>query len=157
MRVLAVLAVCCAAVVGAGCGSSSDPESSQEAQQARIAAKRVQERRAKKVRVEAGARRRAVKKEAARRLARREAARQRAREAADRVEARAREAREAEESEEAAECDPNYSGACLDPYASDYDCAGGSGNGPEYTGPVAVVGEDHYGLDSDGDGNGCEY
>jgi hypothetical protein len=54
------------------------------------------------------------------------------------------------------ECDPNYSGACLDPNAVDYDCAGGSGNGPEYTGPVTVVGEDHYGLDADGDGYGCE-
>jgi hypothetical protein len=28
------------------------------------------------------------------------------------------------------ECDPNYEGACLDPNASDYDCAGGSGDGP---------------------------
>lgn len=60
------------------------------------------------------------------------------------------------EEEEASECDPNYSGACLDPYASDYDCEGGSGNGPEYTGTVTVVGEDHYGLDADGDGIGCE-
>jgi hypothetical protein len=42
------------------------------------------------------------------------------------------------------------------PYASDYDCEGGSGNGPYYTGTVAVVGEDHYGLDSDSDGVGCE-
>ena len=53
------------------------------------------------------------------------------------------------------ECDPNYSG-CLDPYASDYDCAGGSGNGPDYTGTVEVLGVDHYGLDADGDGIGCE-
>lgn len=53
-------------------------------------------------------------------------------------------------------CDPSYSGACLDPNASDYDCAGGSGNGPLYTGTVYVVGDDHYGLDSDGDGVGCE-
>jgi hypothetical protein len=30
-------------------------------------------------------------------------------------------------------CTPGYS-PCLPP-ASDYDCAGGSGNGPEYTGP----------------------
>jgi hypothetical protein len=52
-------------------------------------------------------------------------------------------------------CDPNYSG-CLDPNASDYDCEGGSGNGPLYTGPVQVIGDDHYGLDSDGDGVGCE-
>lgn len=58
--------------------------------------------------------------------------------------------------EEASECDPNYSGACLDPSAYDYDCAGGSGDGPEYTGPVTVVGEDHYGLDADSDGTGCE-
>src|SRR3989338_6479433 len=43
-------------------------------------------------------------------------------------------------------CNPNYSG-CLEPYASDYDCAGGSGNGPYYTGPVQVIGYDEYGLD----------
>jgi len=53
-------------------------------------------------------------------------------------------------------CDPNYEGACLDPSASDYDCEGGSGNGPDYTGEVTVVGEDHYGLDADSDGVGCE-
>lgn len=54
-------------------------------------------------------------------------------------------------------CDPNYKGACLDPKASDYDCAGGSGDGPRYVhGPVQVVGTDHFGLDSDGDGVGCE-
>jgi PASTA domain-containing protein len=54
-------------------------------------------------------------------------------------------------------CDPNYTGACLNPNASDYDCAGGSGNGPLYVaGPVYVVGYDHYGLDSDGDGVACE-
>jgi hypothetical protein len=54
------------------------------------------------------------------------------------------------------DCDPNYEGACLDPSASDYDCEGGSGNGPEYTGTVTVVGEDHFGLDADGNGVGCE-
>jgi hypothetical protein len=36
--------------------------------------------------------------------------------------------------------------------ASDYDCAGGSGNGPKYTGPVRVTGSDPYDLDRDGDG-----
>ncbi|MGH7486593.1 MAG: hypothetical protein ACREMY_13490, partial [bacterium] len=72
------------------------------------------------------------------------------------AEAEERKQRESEESEEASECDPNYSGACLNPYASDYDCEGGSGDGPEYTGPVTVVGEDHYGLDSDNDGYACE-
>jgi hypothetical protein len=56
-----------------------------------------------------------------------------------------------------ATCDSNYKGACLDPNASDYDCAGGSGDGPKYVqGPVTVVGDDHYGLDADGDGVGCE-
>jgi len=67
------------------------------------------------------------------------------------------EAEEAAAEEEASECDPNYSGACLDPSAYDYDCAGGSGDGPEYTGLVTVVGEDHYGLDADSDGTGCEF
>ncbi len=57
---------------------------------------------------------------------------------------------------ETQKCDPNYSGACV-PIASDVDCAGGSGNGPAYAqGPVQVVGTDIYGLDSDGDGIGCE-
>lgn len=44
---------------------------------------------------------------------------------------------------------------CLPP-ASDYDCAGGSGDGPEYTGPVRVTGSDPYGLDADNDGYACE-
>jgi len=70
--------------------------------------------------------------------------------------ARTAEAEEASTEEASSECDPNYSGACLDPYASDYDCEGGSGNGPDYTGEVTVVGVDHYGLDREGDGIGCE-
>lgn len=53
-------------------------------------------------------------------------------------------------------CDPNYSGACLDPTSPDYDCAGGSGDGPDYTGRVDVVGDDHFDLDRDGDGVGCD-
>jgi len=54
-------------------------------------------------------------------------------------------------------CDKNYKGRCLRPNVSDYDCAGGSGNGPYYvSGPFRVVGYDHYGLDSDGDGIACE-
>lgn len=45
---------------------------------------------------------------------------------------------------------------CLPP-ASDYDCAGGSGNGPAYAdGPVYVTGSDPYDLDADGDGVACE-
>ncbi|MBK5231597.1 MAG: hypothetical protein JJE13_01255 [Thermoleophilia bacterium] len=54
------------------------------------------------------------------------------------------------------DCDPNYAGACLDPNSYDYDCSGGSGDGPDYTGYVEVVGSDPYDLDSDGDGSGCE-
>ena len=53
-------------------------------------------------------------------------------------------------------CDPSYQGACLNPAASDYDCVGGSGDGPYYTGPVRVVGPDHFRLDAKGDGHGCE-
>lgn len=56
----------------------------------------------------------------------------------------------------AAKCDPNYSGACLDPDSPDYDCEGGSGDGPDYTGEVRVVGSDPYELDRDGDGIACE-
>lgn len=52
-------------------------------------------------------------------------------------------------------CHPNYSG-CLKMNAGDYDCAGGSGNGPNYTGTVRVYGADPFGLDRDGDGWGCE-
>jgi hypothetical protein len=52
-------------------------------------------------------------------------------------------------------CTPGYR-PCLTP-ASDYDCAGGSGDGPEYAyGPVYVDGADPYDLDRDGDGVACE-
>ncbi len=52
-------------------------------------------------------------------------------------------------------CHPSYSG-CLKQNAGDYDCAGGSGNGPNYTGPVQVHGSDPFDLDRDNDGWGCE-
>jgi hypothetical protein len=52
-------------------------------------------------------------------------------------------------------CTPGYT-PCLSP-ASDYDCAGGSGDGPEYAvGPITVTGSDPYDLDSEGDGIACE-
>jgi len=53
------------------------------------------------------------------------------------------------------ECHPSY-GGCLKKNAGDYDCRGGSGNGPNYTGMVKVVGYDEFGLDRDKDGRGCE-
>lgn len=57
--------------------------------------------------------------------------------------------------EEENNCNSNYSG-CLLPNASDYDCSGGSGNGPYYTGMVQVLGYDEYDLDRDNDGWGCD-
>jgi hypothetical protein len=59
-------------------------------------------------------------------------------------------------SDSGSDCDPNYEGQCLDPNSADYDCEDGSGNGPDYTGPVTVVGDDHFDLDRDGDGSACE-
>ncbi len=56
----------------------------------------------------------------------------------------------------ASNCDPNYVGACV-PVASDVDCAGGSGDGPEYVeGPVQVVGNDVYDLNRDNDNIACD-
>jgi hypothetical protein len=51
-------------------------------------------------------------------------------------------------------CHPSYD-PCV-PSASDVDCLGGSGDGPEHVGTVSVIGPDVYGLDRDGDGVGCE-
>ena len=58
----------------------------------------------------------------------------------------------------ASNCHPSYEGACLAVGQGDYDCAGGSGNGPNYVrGPVFVVGPDVFDLDgNDNDGVGCE-
>ena len=54
-------------------------------------------------------------------------------------------------------CDPAYPGVCLHDGIGDYDCAGGSGNGPNYVdGPIRVLPPDPFGLDSDHDGEGCE-
>jgi hypothetical protein len=53
-------------------------------------------------------------------------------------------------------CHPSYEGVCLDPNAEDYDCIGGSGDGPLYTGQVRVVGPDVFELDHHNDGIGCE-
>jgi hypothetical protein len=41
--------------------------------------------------------------------------------------------------------------------SGDVDCAGGTGNGPNYVqGPVTITGSDPNGLDKDKDGIGCE-
>jgi hypothetical protein len=91
-----------------------------------------------------------------RRLAALEAKEQREREKEEerlaREEQKRTEEAQREEEETLAACDYN---PCLPP-ASDYDCSNGSGDGPEYTGTVEVVGVDIYGLDDDGDGIGCD-
>jgi resuscitation-promoting factor RpfB len=56
---------------------------------------------------------------------------------------------------ESGNCTPGYI-PCLPP-ASDYDCDGGEGNGPKYTGRVRVTGPDRYDLDQNSDGVGCEW
>jgi hypothetical protein len=55
-------------------------------------------------------------------------------------------------------CHPGYPNVCLDPSASDYDCAGSGGDGPEFVeGPVRILGSDPYDLDGQRrDGIGCE-
>jgi hypothetical protein len=57
----------------------------------------------------------------------------------------------------ASNCHPSYEGVCLAVGQGDYDCASGTGNGPNYVqGPVYVVGPDVFDLDRDGDGVGCQ-
>jgi membrane protein involved in colicin uptake len=158
MRILVLIGVACLALTGvAGCGSNADEEGSNAAREAREARVVAGEEEAE-LRAERRSEARALRR-AARRQARRVAARER-REAARRAaEERAREEQRQVESEappEAPKCHSSYEGACLDPSASDYDCEGGSGDGPLYTGTVTVVGPDEYGLDSNGDGVGCE-
>lgn len=56
-------------------------------------------------------------------------------------------------------CTPGYSPCLIYHGGADYDCYGGSGDGPYYTEPgvvYAVSGSDPYGLDADNDGSGCE-
>jgi flagellar hook assembly protein FlgD len=56
-------------------------------------------------------------------------------------------------------CTQGYSPCLVYHGGADYDCAGGSGNGPYYTKPGVVyhvTGSDPYGLDADHDGLGCE-
>jgi acyl-CoA reductase-like NAD-dependent aldehyde dehydrogenase len=149
---LALTATAGVLTLAPGCGSSesgSQERSHSEAQQLRQARRHLHRAQARARR--AAARRQAHRAEivAARRKRAKESREVAAREAETTAE-------EAQGEEAGSDCDPNYSGACLDPYASDYDCEGGSGDGPLYTGPVTVVGEDHYGLDANSNQIGCE-
>ena len=48
-------------------------------------------------------------------------------------------------------------GQCLKDGIGDYDCASGSGNGPNYVYvTVRVIGSDPFGLDANHNGLGCE-
>jgi flagellar hook assembly protein FlgD len=56
-------------------------------------------------------------------------------------------------------CTPGYSPCLVYHGGADYDCAGGSGNGPYFTKPGVVyhvTGADPYGLDGNNNGLGCE-
>jgi len=151
--VVTLLFVGCGEADPASTSSSAQPALERQAKRHQVAVRRAEARQ----RARAAARRhhRQVIARRHRAAVRAEEAQRRASEAAE-AEVTQLAAEEAVVEEEASECDPNYSGACLDPSAYDYDCEGGSGDGPEYTGTVAVVGEDHYGLDADSDGTGCE-
>ena len=61
------------------------------------------------------------------------------------------------DSDDGGNCHPSYPSVCLAPNIGDYDCAGGSGNGPNYVrGPIRVLPPDPFRLDGDNDGIGCE-
>ena len=135
-------------------------QASKQASAAAVAARQAKARAAVRAEARADRIRRAKAAQARRaRAARRKAAAVRA--ARRRAAAAARAARrqaaavQAAKAAQARNCNPNYSG-CLDPNAYDYDCEGGSGDGPSYTGLVEVIGSDEYRLDADGDGIGCE-
>jgi hypothetical protein len=145
-------------LVGPASCASQDSSAEGDAatnQQTNTAAQKLREERAKLQRERAKLRR--ERTQARRERASRQQARERRQALLAERERREQEQRQQEEqAQQAQDCHPSYQGACLDPNASDYDCEGGSGDGPEYTGPVQVVGADDYDLDSDGDGSACE-
>ncbi len=59
-----------------------------------------------------------------------------------------------------AQCHTAYTVACIDPLATDVDCAGGEGDGPAFTTatnfPLLNVANDPFGLDRDHNGLGCD-
>lgn len=124
--------------------TTAQDEAAQEARRKRAEARRKRERRE----------RRAEERRARARAVARRAREQERQESAARAEQKQAEPEAA--AEPASDCDPNYEGACLDPNSSDYDREGGSGDGPDYTGTVTVVGDDPYDLDRDGDGIACD-
>jgi hypothetical protein len=154
--------------VATAAASRADKAAETEAAEADAAAKARAERRATAARLQR-AERRAARLEQRRRAEERRRARLAAEGRRERREAREQRAlllaqeRELERQQkleaaaaESSDCHSSYEGACLDPNASDYDCEGGSGDGPMYTGTVTVVGPDDYDLERDGDGIACD-
>jgi hypothetical protein len=125
------------------------PDGGRSAERAERAVRRALSRERERLRSERAKLRRE------RREARRERAQALRRERERREQLEAQEVEPAPAPEPTASCHASYD-PCLDPNASDYDCEGGSGDGPNYTGLVTVKGPDDYGLDSDGDGTGCD-
>jgi hypothetical protein len=154
---LAVVAAAALALVACGGGGGSSSTGPQEARNSLGASGSGQtSRAARRAHRAARVRRERRHRARARRARARRAAARRLAEERSRLEARRRRAAQTTTPAQS-NCDPSYEGACLDPNASDYDCAGGSGNGPKYvSGPIRVVGSDHFDLDRDGDGVACE-
>jgi len=147
------------AQAGATPAQQQPPPAAKHPSTAELAAHRAKVRAAARARIRAAkirrAKARARKAAAAKAAAVKAAAAKAAATKAAAAKAAAAKAAAAKAAAKAQSCNPNYSG-CLDPNASDYDCEGGSGNGPYYTGTVKVIGYDEYGLDADGDGYGCD-
>ena len=137
--------------------ASGEAEEGEAREAARRAREAVRKERARTRRLRARARRDRARARRVAAAAREERERQAELEAEAVAAAEAEEAAAAEAAaaEAAAGCHPSYE-PCLEPTASDYDCEGGSGDGPMYTGVVAVKGPDDYDLDSDDDGTGCD-
>jgi hypothetical protein len=157
LRLAALLVVAVATTQATAC--SDDQENSSDAGETVREDTAAQERRerAKLRRERQQLHRERARLRREREQARRERTRARRARAAARREQQQLEAQEAPppESDPSADCHPSYD-PCLDPNAIDYDCEGGSGDGPNYTGPVTVKGPDDYDLNRDGDNMGCD-
>jgi hypothetical protein len=162
----ALAAVVFLALVGAGCGDATEPHPTSEsagqagaAESAAVKADRAEvrreRRRLRRQRAQLRRERAQIRRQRARAHRRAVARRAHKRELAEAAAAAAAAEPEPQPEPAAADCHPSYD-PCLKPDSADYDCAGGEGDGPDYTGFVTVTGPDDYGLDSDGDGTGCE-
>ena len=159
----AVLSLAAAGLL-ASCGTDRQADTSPSSVQNSVdvetaddqAAAKVDEQAATEARKKRAEERRAARRSASRRRARVEARKRTERRRRARAAALAAATPTPEATPASDSCDSSYEGACLDSGSSDYDCEGGSGDGPDYTGTVQVVGDDHFDLDRDGDGIACD-